>query len=157
VVTLAARKRELEELRLFRDVEANQKDSKRFWSRFKKVRSSIVVGKSPPPVALNAAGETVTEPEAVLAAWRDFSASIASVDLTGTTEEGKYDDEYRDEVEDRLAWLRKVRIHQPDLDMPISREEVWRALRRLRMGKESTGRGRHPHGHSQVGSGCGWD
>ena len=134
VLAVASKRRQLAELRLFRDVEANQRDSKLFWSRFRKVRNSIVVSKSPPPVATNAEGVTVTDPLYVFRAWRDFSASMASSDLTGSREEGRYDDAYKVEVEERLAWVRRVRVHQPHLDYPITAREVFVAIRKLRMG-----------------------
>ena len=133
-VATAAKRRELAELRLFRDVEANEGNCKLFWGKFKTARNSIVVSKAPPPVAVNETGETVTDPAAVLRAWRDFSARIASKDLEGTREEGRYDDEYMEEVEERLSWLRRVRKHQPDLDQPITGKEVFTAIRKLRMG-----------------------
>ena len=44
-----ARVRETRELALFRQVEEKQGDSKLFWSRFKQLRNSIAVNKSPPP------------------------------------------------------------------------------------------------------------
>ena len=116
LTALAARRKQLAELSLFRDVEENQSDSKQFWGRFKKLRNSIHVAKSPPPVAVDASGETVTDPVHVLRVWRDFSAGIASADLSGTREEGKYDDEYKKELEDRLAWLRGLRKYQDYLD-----------------------------------------
>jgi hypothetical protein len=134
VLAVAERTRRVAEVRLFRDVEGKQGDSKEFWNKFRTVRNSIVVPKAPPPVAINASGDTVTDPIEVLKAWRDFSASIASTDLEGTTEEGIYDDEHRVEVETRLAWLRLVRKYQPDLDRPFTAEEVFFAIRKLRMG-----------------------
>ena len=134
VLAVASKRRQIAELRLFRDVEAKQGDSKLFWSRFRKVRNSIVVSKSPPSIATNAEGDTVTHPLDVLRAWRDFSAGIASPDLAGSREEGRYDDKYKVEVEERLAWLRKVRVHQPHLDYPITAREVFAAIRKLRMG-----------------------
>ena len=129
-----ARRKRLDELRLFRDVEAKQADSKLFWSRFKAVRNSVFTSKSPPPVAVDGDGNTVTSPLKVLAAWREFCSKIAAADLTGTKEEGIYDEEYKLEVEARLAWLRQVRRHQPGLDKPITREEVFGAIRDLRVG-----------------------
>ena len=129
------RTRELAELRLFRDVEEKQKDSKVFWGRFKRLRNSILVTKSPPPVAVDKDGATAMGPLEVLRIWRDFSASIAASDLSGTTEEGIYDDEYQREVEDRLERLRTLRTHQPILDDPILDEEVWAAIRKLKLGK----------------------
>ena len=134
VLAVAEKKQRVAELRLFRDVEANQGDSKLFWGKFRGVRNSIVVNKAPPPVATNAAGVTVTEPIAVLKAWRDFSAAIASTDLAGSNEEGIYDEDNRLEVEARLAWLRLVRVHQPELDRPFTEVEVFAAIRKLRMG-----------------------
>jgi hypothetical protein len=134
VLVVAERKKRVAELRLFRDVEEKQGESKLFWGKFKDVRNSIVVTKAPPPVAVDARGVTVTDPVTVLKAWRDFSASIASTDLRGTKEEGIYDDEYKDEIEGRLEWLRLVRIHQPHLDRPFTGQEVFSAIRKLRMG-----------------------
>jgi hypothetical protein len=134
VVAVAAQRRHLAELKLFRNVEQYQGNSKAFWDKFKKLHNSIVVSKSPPPVAVNADGITVTEPVEVLRAWRDFCASIASADLKGTREEGIYNEEYKCEVEDRLKWLRSVCLHQPNLDHAITAEEVFTALRKLRMG-----------------------
>ena len=131
----AARRKHLKDLELFRDVEEKQGDSKLFWGKFKLLRNSIHVAKSPPPVAINAEGKTVTDPVEVLRAWRDFSASIASADLSGTREEGRYDDEYKREVEERLEWMRSVHQHQPVLDAPITALEVFAAIRKLKMGK----------------------
>ena len=79
-------------------------------------------------------GVTVTDPLDVIRAWRDFSAGIASSDLTGSREEGRHDAAYKAEVEERLAWLRSVRVYQPNLDYPITAREVFQAIRKLRMG-----------------------
>jgi len=135
VMSAAMRKREVAELTLFRDVEANQGDSKLFWGRFKRLRGTTRINKSPPPVATNDKGEAITDPVEVLRVWRRFSAAIASSNLEGTQEEGIYDDEYKAEVEDRLALLREARLHHPILDRPISRLEVWAAIRKLKLGK----------------------
>ena len=77
----------------------------------------------------------MTDPVEVLRAWRDFSAGIASADLSGTQEEGMYDDEYKRKVEERLEWMRSVHQHQPILDDPITAMEVFAAIRKLKMGK----------------------
>jgi hypothetical protein len=135
VRSAAARRREIAELALFRDVEEKQSDSKLFWSRFKTLRNSLCVNKSPPPVAIDVNGKTATDPWEVLRIWRDFSASIASSDLKGTTEEGIYDEDYEEEVKERLEWLRLIRIHQPELDGVITLDEVFEAIRKLKMGK----------------------
>ena len=95
VTKTAARARATRELALFRQVEECQGDCKLFWSKFKHLRTSITVSKSPPPVATDAKGVTVSDPTEVLKAWRDYCAAIASADLSGTQEEGRYDD--RDE------------------------------------------------------------
>jgi hypothetical protein len=135
VLSASWRRKEFQELRLFRDVEEKQGDSKLFWSKFKMISNTIHVSKSPPPVATNERGDTITDPVEVLRAWRDFSANIASSDLSGTTEEGIYDEDYKKNREDRLEWLRRVRIHQPELDYSITRVEVFKAIRKLKIGK----------------------
>jgi hypothetical protein len=56
----------------------------------------------------------------VLRVWREFSVSIASADLRGTQEEGIYDDDYKREVEDRLALLKQARLHHAILDGVIT-------------------------------------
>lgn len=128
-------RKELQEGRLFRDVEEKQGDSKLFWAKFKKISNTIHVSKSPPPVAFNEHGDTLTDPVEVLRAWRDFSANMASSDLTGTSEEGIYDEDYKKEVEERLEWLRRIRIYQSELDQPITSLEVFKAIRKLKIGK----------------------
>ena len=99
-------KRAMADLAMFRDVEEKQGDSKLFWRKMKTLRASVRPPKAPPPVVENDQGEIVTDPVAVLKAWRDFCAKLASKDLTGSSEEGMYDDEYMQRVEERLARLR---------------------------------------------------
>ena len=135
VMSYSARKRELAELKLFRDIEANQSSSKPFWSKLKQLRGAEKAGKSPPPVVKDKHGNTLTDPGDVMRTWRDFSSFIASTDLEGSREEGIYCEDNRREVEGRLEMLRLVRVHQPDLDRPIADDEVWRAIRKLKMGK----------------------
>ena len=135
VKSAAMRKRELSELSLFRDVEDKQGDSKEFWGRYKRLKGTTRTDKSPPPVASNEEGAVVTDPIEVLKIWRSFSATIASANLEGTEEEGKYDDEHKREVEDRLELLRRARLHHPILDRPITRLEVWTAVRKMKLGK----------------------
>ena len=77
----------------------------------------------------------MTDPVEVLRVWRDFSAGIASADLSGTQEEGIYDDEYKLEVEERLEWMRSIRLHQRVLDDPITAMEVFAAIRKLKISK----------------------
>jgi len=135
VRSAAMRKRELSELALFRDVEVKQNKSKEFWARYKRLKGTTRTNKSPPPVVNNEEGDVVTDPIEVLKIWRSFSAAIASSNLDGTQEEGKYDDEYKREVEDRLELLRRARLHHPILDRSITRLEVWNAVRKMKLGK----------------------
>jgi hypothetical protein len=135
VKSAAMRRRELAELALFREVEAKQGNSKLFWSNFKRLRGTTRTDKSPPPVAENDEGEVVTDPVEVLNVWRKFSAAIASANLEGTEEEGKYDDEYKRQVEDRLELLKRARLNHPILDRPITVQEVWAAVRKMKLGK----------------------
>ena len=55
--------------------------------------------------------------------------------MQGTQEEGIYDDEYKQEIEDRLDLLRRAHLHHSILDGAITEAEVWRAIRKLKLGK----------------------
>ena len=135
VVSYRARQRDLSELKLFRDIEANQSNSKLFWSKYKTLRGAAKAGKAPPPVVKDADGTTITDPTDVLRAWRDFSAGIANSDLQGTKEEGIYDEDYRKDVERMLKLKKLARYHQHELDSPITDLEVFAAIRKLVLGK----------------------
>jgi hypothetical protein len=71
----------------------------------------------------------------MIRSWRDFSATIASADLRDTAEEGAYDEAYKIGAEQRLAYLQRLRDHQPLPDRFINEGEVWRAIRKLQAGK----------------------
>jgi hypothetical protein len=131
----SSRRRELEELCLFRDVEEKQSDSKVFWGCFKTLRNSIKVPKTPPPIIKGKDGKVVTDPIEMIRSWCDFSATIDSADLRGTAEEGAYDEAYKIQVEQHLVYIQRLRDHQPLLDRFITQEEVWRAIRKLHAGK----------------------
>ena len=77
-------------------------------------------------------GQVESDPLKVLGAWRRFSAEIAS---QTQEEEGIYDDDHRREIEERLEELRRIRKHQGMLDGQITDEEVFAAIRKLKMGK----------------------
>jgi hypothetical protein len=131
----ASDRKAIKELEVFRDIEANQLDSKLFWGKFKALRGRMGVAKAPPPVAKDKEGRTATDPVEVLRIWRDFNSKIASGDLSHTKEEGIYDEDYKVEEEERLEWLRRLRYHQQELDHPITDDEVFQAIRKLKMGK----------------------
>ena len=135
VTAHAARRREMNELLMFRDIEDHQNNSKLFWGKYKVLRGASKAGKAPPPVVMDEEGCTQTDPTSVLRAWRDFSAQIASSDLSGTHEEGIYDDDYKRDVERRLDMLKLFKDHQQEIDHPITSKEVFRAVRKLTLGK----------------------
>ena len=58
----------------------------------------------------------------VLKTWRKFTAEIA--DFT-PDEEGRYDDDFKEEVEARLRRLRRMKIYQHEMGKPITEEEVF--------------------------------
>ena len=126
-----ARQEELE-LQMFENIEANQSDSKLFWSHVTKISGGLLSSVSPPPMATDKAGEVVTDPLAVLKVWKDFSSSISN---PSPEEECIYDEDYKRERESRLRALRAVPADQPELDGPITRQEVFDAIRKLKAGK----------------------
>jgi hypothetical protein len=125
------KRRELDD-QAFRQIEEKQADSKLFWARVRNSSGSLRNSVAPPQMALNANGDTETDPVEVLRTWRRFSAEIAN---SVPEEEGIYNDEYKLEVESRLKLLQASRLHQPELDSPISDGEIFKALRRLKVGK----------------------
>jgi hypothetical protein len=125
-------RRESIELQLFKQIEATQSDSKLFWSHVTSIAGPLLNSICPPPMATNTEGKVETDPIAVLKVWKEFSSNIAN---PGPSEEGIYDEEHKTEVEQRLRDLRRIREYQPELDGPITRQEVFNAIRRLKAGK----------------------
>ena len=136
VTSFAAKRKTLAELKLFREIEDNDRDSKKFWSKFNTLRGAARAGKAPPPVVADEAGDTVNDPLKVLRIWRDFSSQMACSDLTDTQEEGIYDDEYKVNIEKYLDFLHQFKDNQQELDAPITDKEVFKGIRRLQMGKQ---------------------
>lgn len=126
------RRKQLVELECFRQIEEKQSDSKLFWSRAKRITGRMRPSISPPPMVEVEDGKVESDPVEVLRAWRRFSAEIAS---QTQEEEGIYDDDHRKEVEERLGELRRVLVSQRMLDDQITEEEVFAAIRKLKMGK----------------------
>jgi len=126
-------RREIADLEMFRQVEEKQANSKLFWARAKRMRGHMKSKMTPPPMVATPTGEVEADPVEVLKVWRRFSAEIAS--KSTPEEEGIYDDAHQIEVEERLEELRKLRIYQQLLDDPITMQEVFTAIRKLKMGK----------------------
>jgi hypothetical protein len=134
LASACAKQKDIAELRLFRDIETNQGNSRLFWSKVKRLRAGAQSNKSPPPIVDNADGDTETDPTDVLRVWRQFCTSLAAADQTGTEEEGIYDEDHKAEVENHLALLRRTRLTQAALDHPITVDEVFAAIRALKVG-----------------------
>jgi len=125
-------RREEMELQIFEQIESTQSDSKLFWSHVSKISGGLLSNVCPPPMATNSEGEVETDPLTVLKVWRNYSSNIAN---PGPSEEGIYDDNHKEEEERRLAQLRALRLSQPELDGPITRQEVFDAIRKIKPGK----------------------
>ena len=130
--TATSRRKEMAELEVFRQIEEKQGDSKLFWARAKKLTNRMRASPSPPAMVHNEEGEVESDPIQVLKIWRRFTRDIAN---TTPEEEGIYDEEHRREVEERLMLLRTLRLHQHEFDREITREEIFTAIRKLKMGK----------------------
>ena len=129
-----ARRKEMCEQETFRQIEEKQSDSKLLWARSKRLTRRLKAGVSPPPMAMGADGKVESDPIEVLKIWRRFSAEMASMT---PEEEGIYDEEHKSEVEQRLEKLRADNrdVFQPELDGLITADEVWWAIRKMKMGK----------------------
>ena len=120
------------ELAQFKAISMGQTCSKTFWSRIKRLRTTFKNSKSPPPMVQREDGSIATSPLEVLQIWKRYTESNAQDSPSDRT---KYDTNFYNETNNRLHTRRQLRIHQPDLDHPIDRTEVWRAVRALKMGK----------------------
>ena len=130
----AARK-EILDLKRFADMEKSQSDSKTFWARAKHVMAGLRTPVGPPPMVettVNGSVKCETDPLKVLKIWKTYWQHVVN---PSQEEEHKYDNDHKDNVLERLKLLRKDRVHQHDLDNPISREEVWEAIRKMDCGK----------------------
>ena len=131
MAAVQSRRDELE-LQMFEQIESTQSDSKLFWAQVKaSVAGGLVNTVSPPPMAIDEDGKVETDPVNVLKVWKRFSERIAN---PGPSEEGIYDEEHKERVELELERLRANREHQPEFDGPITREEVFAAIRRTKTG-----------------------
>ena len=130
-----AARRELIELDKFKDTETSLPDSKRFWNKADCIMKGIRSSPSPPSVVeVVEDGKTRIESDPIqtLKIWRGFWETLANA---GEEEEKMYDNDYRDAVHLHLERLRSRHVDQPDFDAPILREEVWRAVRKIKCGK----------------------
>ena len=127
----AEERRKAGELRVFRQIEEQEADSKLFWAKYKKISHGMRKSVRPPPMAQE--GDRVeTDPVEALKVWQRFSEGIAT---GGPDETARYDEPHRQRVEERLALLNRFRLAQDGLDDPISEEEVFIALRKMRAGR----------------------
>jgi predicted secreted protein len=131
----AARK-ELMELKAFTDIEGNLADSKILWEKANRVMGGLRCSVSPPPMVEVKEGGGITRCETdslkTLKAWRSYWEALAN---PSPEEEAKYDNVHRDTVHRRLEHLRTLPVHQARFDDPITRKEVWKAIRKLKCGK----------------------
>jgi hypothetical protein len=126
------RRKEEVEQQTFRQIEEKQSDSKLFWARANRITGRMRKTVSPPPMVMDEEGRVESDPIEVLRIWRRFSAEMAD---STPDEEGIYDDDFKKLTESKLEQLRKLRLEQPHLDGQITAEEVFRAIRRMKMGK----------------------
>ena len=126
-----ARREELE-LQIFQQIESAQSDSKLFWSSVAKMSGPLSNQVSPPPLAIDSNGKVLTDTTAVLKLWRGVWSDIAN---PSQEEEAIYDEGHKKEVEDRLDYLRSVRLSQQHFDKPITAQEVFTAIRKTKSGK----------------------
>ena len=132
-VRAMATQRDILELQTFLQIEEHQGDSKLFWAHAKKISNNLRDFIRPPPMAHHPTEEECqTDPVAILKIWRSFGESVSN---PGDSEEGNYDDNYKRHVDNRLQCLRKTQNYQQGLDAPITRAEIFRALRKIKTGK----------------------
>jgi hypothetical protein len=135
VLRAGAARKELMELKTFAEIEGNLADSKLLWEKANRVMGGLRSSVSPPPMVEIAEEGTIrceTDPLKTLKAWRSYWEALAN---PSPEEEAKYDNDHRDIVHRRLDHLRTLPVHQARFDEPITRKEVWKAIRKLQCGK----------------------
>lgn len=132
LISATKRRKALLELQLFHQIEDAQADPKLFWARAKRLTNRLTRTAAPPPMVQNKDGVIESDPVEVLKTWRKYSATIAD---NTPKEEEIYDDSHHRYIEERLRRLNMVRLHQDGLDDPISEDEIWGAIKRMRPGK----------------------
>lgn len=73
-----------------------------------------------------------TDPLKVLKAWKSFWEALSN---PSPEEEAKYDNDHKEDVHSRLDHLRTLPTYQDHFDRPISRDEIWNVIRKLKCGK----------------------
>jgi hypothetical protein len=135
VLRAGAARRKLVELKTFIDIEGNLADSKILWEKARHVMGGLRSSVSPPPMVEITEDDITrceTDPLMTLKAWRNYWKALAN---PSPEEEAKYDNDHKDNVLRRLDHLRTLPVHQAHFDEPITRKEVWNAIRKLKCGK----------------------
>ena len=123
------------DLKVFCDIETNRGDSKVFWNKAKPIRNGLRSSISPPPMAeYSHLGLTIceTNPARTLEVWKKYWENLAN---SNVDEEAKYDNDHKERSLRRLEHLRNLPDAHPTFDLPFSRDEVWKAIRKLSSGK----------------------
>ena len=120
------------ELNTFSQLCDTQKCSKSFWSRIKRLRASFKNDKSPPPMVDRPDGTLATDHREILNIWKNHIQEQAQ----GKPEDDdKYDSSFKMRTSITLRIKQAIRLHQEELDEKITRNEVWEAIRHMKMGK----------------------
>ena len=128
-----ATRRQIAELKTFTQIEENQSNSKKFWAAVKKISGGLRNNSCPiPMVQMPTDSSCETDPVTVLKIWRQFGKDSAN---PGKSDEGRFDEDFKRNTEKKLDTYRALRIFQSHLDAPITRKEIFRAIRKMKVGK----------------------
>lgn len=111
-----------------------QADSTLFWARVKKLSGHLKSNASPPPMARNTDGNVASDPLEVLSIWKKFAEKMA---VEPPDEADRYDAAFKHDTTHRLRCyelLQRELLHD-ELDAPISEQEVFSVLKKLKNGK----------------------
>ena len=115
--------------------------AKLFWKLFKqRTRATSDYSRLPESV-LDADGNTVTEPAAVLKCWRDFVCKLGSEDPLAEMNRGdrisNFDDEFARKILETIRSASFAGGGTPELDEPVTWNEVLEAISVMRDGSAS--------------------
>ena len=121
-----------QELAKFAKITNSQTSVKVFWSHMKRHRTTFKNAKSPPPMIDRADGTVASDHMEILKIWKDFTQTQDRETVNDTK---SFDNKFFKDMHIQLRLRQIIRQRQQTLDDSISREEVWKAIRHLKMGK----------------------
>ena len=124
--------RKAKEMERFLKITNSQTCSKSFWALIKRSRTTFKNTKSPPPMIDRDDGSIATDLMEILKIWKKYTQDQ---DRETAHDTHSFDNKFYKDMGTKLQLLQRTRHRQGQLDDSITKQEVWKAIRHLKMGK----------------------